>query len=378
MLETARSSVLLAMKFLLSHSSLLSLALTVATALFLANTLWGESIRGPFQQSDQLLADTQWAICYSGFRSGQHPDRGQGAKNPSDAEILEDLKILQDEAGFTLIRLYDAQVNSAAVLRLIQAHQLEIKVLLGAWLDAEVNNPNCPWLLEPHSESTLAANTAKNQAEIARAITLANQYPKIVAAVAVGNEALVDWNDHMVPLAAVLSYVREVQEAVVQPVTVADNYRWWAESGAELAAAVDFVSVHVYPIWEERDIDTALAYTIQNLQQVRAALPQSQLVITEAGWASTASEFGPRASEEKQKRYYEELRTWTAAQNITTFFFEAFDEEWKGDPGNPHGAEKHWGLFTVERKPKLVFKDPSQSSASKEGSLKPTDSPKTN
>jgi exo-beta-1,3-glucanase (GH17 family) len=41
--------------------------------------------------------------------------------------------------------------------------------------------------------------------------------------------------------------------------------------------------------------------------------------------------------------------------NITTFFFEAFDEDWKGDANDPLGAEKHWGLFTVERKAKLAM-----------------------
>jgi hypothetical protein len=43
--------------------------------------------------------------------------------------------------------------------------------------------------------------------------------------------------------------------------------------------------------------------------------------------------------------------------NITTFFFEAFDEVWKGDPDNPAGAEKHWGLFTADRKPKEVLQE---------------------
>jgi exo-beta-1,3-glucanase (GH17 family) len=38
------------------------------------------------------------------------------------------------------------------------------------------------------------------------------------------------------------------------------------------------------------------------------------------------------------------------------FFFEAFDEPWKGDPGNPRGAEKHWGLFKVDRTPKQVMR----------------------
>jgi len=69
-----------------------------------------------------------------------------------------------------------------------------------------------------------------------------------------------------------------------------------------------------------------------------------------------ASEFGDRASELKQEHYYKQLMEWTAKMKITTFFFEAFDEDWKGDPDNRMGAEKHWGLFTVDRKPKKVMR----------------------
>jgi exo-beta-1,3-glucanase (GH17 family) len=49
--------------------------------------------------------------------------------------------------------------------------------------------------------------------------------------------------------------------------------------------------------------------------------------------------------------------SWSAENNFTTFFFEAFDEDWKGDPGSPMGAEKHWGIFTIDRKPKQVMKE---------------------
>ena len=81
------------------------------------------------------------------------------------------------------------------------------------------------------------------------------------------------------------------------------------------------------------------------MRRVREALPDARLVITEAGWATTASEFGERASEARQARYYRELMDWAREMNITAFFFEAFDESWKGDPNNPAGAEKHWGLY---------------------------------
>jgi exo-beta-1,3-glucanase (GH17 family) len=309
-----------------------------------------------FRQSpDALLSGQIMAVAYSGFREGQHPDRGEGAVNPSSAEILEDLHILVDH-GFRLIRLYDAGENSAMTLELIREHDLPIEVLLGIWLDAEISNhEGCPWLDEPIPEARLAANRDKNAAEVARGIALAQRFDDIVVAVNVGNEALVDWNDHMVPLPAVIDYVRQVKAAIDQPVTVADNYAWWIRDGRPLADEVDFLGVHTYPVWEEKTIDEGLAYTLENVIDVHEALPDKPIAILEAGWATTASEFGDRASEHHQSRYYDEIRAWAEASNTTVFFFEAFDEPWKGDPGNPLGAEKHWGLFRVDRTPKQVM-----------------------
>jgi exo-beta-1,3-glucanase (GH17 family) len=227
-------------------------------------------------------------------------------------------------------------------------------VLLGAWLSAEMSNTNCTWLPAIPAD-TLAANRKLNGAEIQNLIRLANQYRDIVVAVAVGNETLVSWNDHMVPVESVINYVRQVKKSVKQPVTVCDNYDWWSHHGTALARELDFISIHTYPEWENKDIDQAMPYTIANLQAVRNAIPDARIVVTEAGWATVAKEFGDRASEAKQKKYYHDLFAWTGRMNITTFFFEAFDEDWKGDTGDPLGAEKHWGLFTVDRKAKLAM-----------------------
>ncbi|WP_372773891.1 glycosyl hydrolase family 17 protein [Mangrovibacterium sp.] len=308
------------------------------------------------QKTDDLLNGVARAVCYSGFRTGQHPDRGDGAVNPTDAQILEDLKIISTDSQFNLIRLYDCGENSEAVLRIIKTNKLNIKVMLGIWLKAELSNhETCVWLTEPIPQEELDQNYLLNQQEIDRGIRLANQYPEQVIAVNVGNEALVDWNDHKVDTDSIIAYVQRVKGAIDQPVTVADNYEWWAANGQKLARELDFVAIHVYPVWEGKDINEAMSYTIENVQKVRDALPDSRLVITEAGWASIASEFGERASEEKQLKYYNDLYAWAIEMNITTFFFEAFDEDWKGDPANPNGAEKHWGLFTVDRKPKKVM-----------------------
>ena len=248
------------------------------------------------QQSSDLINGEVMAVAYSGFRIGQHPDRGDGANNPSREEILEDLQILVD-SGFGLIRMYDTGENTVTTLELIAEHDLPLKVLLGMWLRAEVSNhEGCPWLDEPIPDAELAANKIANEQEIERGLMLAERFADIVVAINVGNEALVDWNDHMVPLDQVIAYVRQVRAAAAQPVTVADNYEWWIADGAPLAAEVDFLGVHTYPAWEHKTIDEALAYTIDNIERVHAALPDRPIAILEAGWATVAEEF-PRAGQ---------------------------------------------------------------------------------
>lgn len=294
-------------------------------------------------------------MSYSGFRDGQHPDRGAGAVNPGREEILEDLGILVSH-DFRLIRVYDCKENTRTTLELIREHDLPVKVLLGIWLDAEISNhEGCAWLHHPIPEDELAANALGNEREIETGIELAREYEDIVVAINVGNEALVDWNDHRVPLEKVIEYVERVKASATQAVTVADNYAWWAEEGAPLAEVVDFLGVHTYPVWEHKTIEDGLAYTIENVERVQAALPDKPIVILEAGWPTVAAEFPEQANEENQVRYYREMLAWATQTNTTVFFFEAFDEPWKGDPGNADGAEKHWGIMNVDRTPKLIM-----------------------
>ena len=139
----------------------------------------GKPAVAPLQQKKSaLLVGVQRGSCYSGFRHGQHPDRGAGAVNPTDSQMLEDLQLLSRNGNFGLIRLYDSDENSEGVLRVIKANHIHLKVLLGAWLDAEVSNPDCPWHKEPYPQKDLDANKIKNQKQIERAIRLANEYPE--------------------------------------------------------------------------------------------------------------------------------------------------------------------------------------------------------
>jgi len=290
------------------------------------------------------------AICYSGYREDQCP----GIKYPSYEEIKEDLLILAK--NWKYLRLYDCTPHAETVLQVIANEAMHFQVMLGVDLAAEMSNPHCPWGAD-FSEETLAANRQANANEVARSIALAQRYPASVFSVSVGNEASVAWTDHMVPVNQLVAYTLEIKGDIEQPVTFCDNYVPWTYRLEPLAAELDFISVHTYPAWEYRSIEDALEYTKQNYRTVADHYPGKPVVITEAGWTTASNGRGiepHNASEELQARYYDELLEWTTNEKILTFVFEAFDEPWKGSP-DPLEPEKHWGLFNVDRTPKLVM-----------------------
>ena len=55
----------------------------------------------------------------------------------------------------------------------------------------------------------------------------------------------------------------------------------------------------------------------------------------------------------EEKIYFDKLMTWTEDEKIKTFYFEAFDESWKGST-DPLESEKHWGIYKTDRTPKKV------------------------
>jgi exo-beta-1,3-glucanase (GH17 family) len=290
------------------------------------------------------------AICYSGFRDGQQP----GGVYPSYSEVKEDLLILQQHWKY--LRLYDSDQHAEIVLEVIEKEKLDFKIMLGAFIEAEMNNFGCPWGGGTYTEEKLEENKKLNLMKIQKLIELANRYPEIIFSLSVGNEACVDWTDHYVPVNKVIEYTKLVKQSCKQPVTFCENYVPWLNKLKPLAAIVDFISIHTYPVWEYRHIHESIAYTQENYDAVACLYSGKPVVITEAGWATNSNGRGihpENVNEENQKVYYEDLMQWAEENNVLSFFFEAFDENWKGSP-DPNEPEKHWGLFYADRTPKLA------------------------
>jgi exo-beta-1,3-glucanase (GH17 family) len=273
-------------------------------------------------------------VAYGPYRDGQRP----GGPSPSRDELGEDLRLMSRH--WSLLRLYGAAGPTETILDLIREERLDMKVMLGVWIEPE----------------------AANRLEIETAIRLAGEYPEIVIAVCVGNETQVSWSSHRVPPDLLIDYVREARARTSVPVSTADDFNYWnkPESGA-VAREIDFIVTHAHPLWNGIQLENALEWTRSTVAQIEAAHPGKAVVLGETGWATRKHTEGEQATlmkgavgEAEQANFYAAARQWVDEARMPMFFFEAFDENWKGGD-HPAEVEKHWGLFRADRTPKLAL-----------------------
>ncbi|MBR1639275.1 MAG: hypothetical protein IJ688_07815 [Treponema sp.] len=130
-------------------------------------------------------------------------------------------------------------------------------------------------------------------------------------------------------------------------------------SPEQLAKHLDIISVHSYPLWYGNTVEEALDVNKEWYKKICDLYPDKPVLFSEVGWATSAVDFSQmkqgQPNEENQKKYYDAFWEWTDKEKIISYMFEAFDEPWKGG-SDPNEAEKHWGIFDVDRKPKLLLK----------------------
>jgi exo-beta-1,3-glucanase (GH17 family) len=290
------------------------------------------------------------AICYSGYRENQSPVT---KVYPTYEQVLEDLKIL--EKDFQYIRMYDASEHCKTTLEVIRNEGINLKVLIGIDLLGEASNPQCAWGGD-YTDLEVKRNIAYNEAQLQQAIKLANEYSDILLGVSAGNEAVPEWNENLVTPERVLYFVKELKKHTTVPVTYCDNNYYWRDHLKKVAKEVDFISIHIYPAWLGMKVEEGITVTVNDYKTIQKLYPKKQVIITETGWPTTSHGRGiPRenASEINQRFFNKEIDRWSEKEGIPVFFFEAFDEPWKGS-SNPDEPEKHWGYYFVNRTPKLI------------------------
>lgn len=373
-----------------------------ATGLLVAlTTACGQSTSIPEPQHNPSAAEifgnpNYPAMAYGGYRNKSRDF------SPTVMQLKEDMRILH-AMGIRLLRTYNTSHYPHARRLLAAIHELrladpsfEMYLMLGTWIEPEKTSAdfvNHHW-----------GNVMNNELEVKEAVELANQYPDIVKAIAVGNESMVQWEvKYFVHPKVILKWVNHLQDLKQSGelptnlwITSSGNYESWGggsktyhtEDLAALVAAVDFVSLHTYgfhdshynpdfwqvPASEEglskKDIiDAAMQRSVEHAKsQYQSVVDYIESLdldkpahIGESGWASMAAvdygATGSKAADEyKQYLFYRMMREWTDAAGISFFFFEAFDEQWK-DPDNPRGSENNFGLIKLNNQAKYALWD---------------------
>ena len=344
----------------------------------------------------KLLGNPKYqGICYGGYRTNSRDIE------PNVSEVKDDLKILA-ALDIKIIRTYNLHREEIVnVLKAItelkkENPKFEMYVMLGVWIDCKNAWTEIPPIHEEESQ--------RNTIEIQKAVELSNQYPEIIKIISVGNEAMVKWaTSYYVTPSIILKWVNHLQELKKTKqlpknlwITSSDNYLSWGggdeqyqtEDLNRLIKAVDYISLHTYPIHDERyfpqiwgikeneinlsdkmKIDAAMlrardyAFSQYNgvVKYMKSIGVDKPVQIGETGWTTIDNLYygdtGSKAADEyKAAQYYKLIREWSNKEKITCFYFEAFDENWK-DGSNPEGYENHFGLFNLQNQAKFALWD---------------------
>ena len=287
----------------------------------------------PVPQAPVAAGEKLYCLSYAPFRGSQTPlDPGTIISAAQIAAQIED--DLSRLAKITdCVRSYSVDDGLDQIASIAARHGL--KVMQGLWLSG-------------HDE--------KNRFQIETAIALANRYPDTVRAVVVGNEVLLRGEMSATSLGDI---IRAVKVQVHVPVTYADVWEFWLRN-REIATAVDFVTIHILPYWEDFPIPArhAVAHVETIRNQVVAAFPGKEVIIGEVGWPSAGRmREGALPSPANQARVIQDVLALAARQKFRVNVIEAFDAPWKRALEGTVGG--HWGLLdAASRQAKFLWGQP--------------------
>jgi exo-beta-1,3-glucanase (GH17 family) len=254
-------------------------------------------------------------VSYAPFRDLQTPLQPTTHIEPD--QIAQDLAQLAKISD--CVRTYSIENGLDQVPA--QAAKVGLKVIQGIWL---------------------GSNRLKNLAQISTVVRLTKQYPSVITSVVVGNEVLLRGEMTTTDLVAT---IRSVKSQVAVPVTYADVWEYWLRN-REVYDAVDFVTIHILPYWEDFPIRAkfAAAHVDSIRRRMAVAFPGKEILIGETGWPSEGRmRDAALPSRTNQARVVAEILDLAKREGFRVNLIEAYDQPWKRQLEGTVGG--YWGLF---------------------------------
>lgn len=266
--------------------------------------------RAPIDPNAKLLC-----VSYAPFRGDQTPL--QLTMHIEPEQIAQDMAQLAKITDCVRTYSIDNGLDQVPAL----AGKVGLKVIQGIWL---------------------GSNRLKNLAQISTVVGLTKQYPAVISSVVVGNEVLLRGEMTTADLAAT---IRLVKSQVAVPVTYADVWEYWLRN-REVYEAVDFVTIHILPYWEDFPIRAkyAAAHVDSIRRRMAVAFPGKEILIGETGWPSAGRmRDAALPSRTNQARVVSEILDLAKRENFRVNLIEAYDQPWKRQLEGTVGG--YWGLI---------------------------------
>jgi exo-beta-1,3-glucanase (GH17 family) len=303
-----------------------ALASFALTALAIGAVWWWLGTPVKLPPSPLAAGEKLTCVSYAPFRGPQDP-LVEGTRVTAE-QIDEDLALLAKYTG--CIRTYSVDDGRDDVLK--SARRYGLKVLHGVWVSGDPD---------------------RTHRQIATSIAYAKDYPDVITAIVVGNEVLLRGE---MTAANLIAVIREIKAQVPMPVTYADVWEFWLRY-PDVQSAVDFVTIHVLPYWEDFPIPAsrAAAHLVAIRNRVAAAFPNKEIVIGEFGWPSAGRmREGARPSRSNQAVAVIEALAAAKRETIRLNIIEAFDQPWKRALEGAVGG--YWGVIDrATNAPKFSF-----------------------
>ena len=259
-------------------------------------------------------------VSYAPFRGEEDP---LGPDIPVDPrQIAQDLAQLK--AVTDCVRTYAVDHGLDRIAEIAAGHGM--KVIQGLWL---------------------SSRPERNRRQIEATVELAKRFPGVIAAIVVGNEVLLRGEMSARDLARTIA---EVKSRVSVPVTYADVWEYWLRN-RDIAAEVDFITVHILPYWEDFPIASrdAASHVDSIRKRVAEAFPGKEIFIGEFGWPSAGRmREGALPSPMDQARAIQETLALARRGSYRINLMEAYDQPWKRLLEGTVGG--HWGLLDGKRR----------------------------
>lgn len=286
----------------------------VVVAILIALVWWwlGRPVAMP---SASGAGDKLQCLSYAPFRGNQSPLRAD--TYIAAAQIEDDLVRLKSLTD--CIRTYSIEHGLEQVPEI--ARRVGLKVIQGLWLSSHAD---------------------KNRQQVETIVRLTKEFPDVIQSVVVGNEVLLRGE---LSADSVAAFLREVKSRTGVPVTYADVWEFWLRN-RDLASAVDFVTIHILPYWEDFPIPaTAAAAHVESIRErMAAAFPGKEILIGETGWPSAGRmREGALPSLVNQALVLQEVLAVANRKGYRVNVIEAFDQPWKRRLEGTVGG--YWGLL---------------------------------